>query len=710
MGLYKNNNGVLIPIAGRGKAEYGASTTRRNTWTNSEAINPDSSIAFSVSFDVPMPDDNYEVDWTCSASALHPVIEEKTASGFTGHAYRLISPAVEIGNGIINFTAFRLYTDLEYNEVLEDTSALIKNTAEMGAVNLFETTLHTQRYNKVIYTVNSDGTIDIEILERPSGSTGNVIGWIDVKAGETYKLTGGISETERLELRNADYSSWTDNTVGKAVSSPIVETNVDTFMPNDDATLMVYCRIDEIGNTGNVGTLEPMIRFASFSDDTFLPYAKTNRLLTVETDELFANAAMLKGMTAITVQTDLDDVTTLGNYYKSSTSIYVTNAPTGIDSEISAVFRLTVENGSDSTDTFIQTIVTDDGTTYKRGYDGTEWGDWTEFASSATVSSINTRLTAAETDIDNLESSRLKTYTSDATAWDTAPTASSTKPVTSGGIKTQFDKVNNELSDVNDILGSKNIIPNSATTQVISGVTYTVNADGSINVNGTATADSLLHIVPGTTGKLSAFFSKGGNYIISVGTTGVGVDAFFGIKYTGSTWNIAEWLKYSTYVSKEIYIDGTKLNNASSIIEFYIKVSSGTTVSNIKVYPMLRPANIKDASYVPYAMTNSDLTSQISNFTHRLLYSGNVANNDSITLASNNCAFYIITFKGRGISTIIPYTVTRALLYGCVPDSNAYLHASVTFTNATQATIKYKYGADWSGSSESLEIYGYGVR
>ena len=28
MGLYKNTNGVLSPIAGRGKAEYGASTVR----------------------------------------------------------------------------------------------------------------------------------------------------------------------------------------------------------------------------------------------------------------------------------------------------------------------------------------------------------------------------------------------------------------------------------------------------------------------------------------------------------------------------------------------------------------------------------------------------------------------------------------------------------------------------------------------------------
>ena len=440
MGLYKNNNGVLIPIAGRGKAEYGASTTRRNTWTNSEAINPDSSIAFSVSFDVPMPDDNYEIDWTCSASALHPVVEEKTASGFTGHAYRLISPAVDVGDGIINFTAFKLYTDLEYDELLDDTFGLTKNTSKMGAVNQFETTIHSQRYNKVVYTVNDDGTIALEILQRPETNTGLSIGFIDVKAGETYKLTGGLSANERLELRNMDYSTWTNNTVNKAVSSPIVDTNIDTFMPNADATLRVQLRIDASGNTGNVGTIEPMIRFASFLDDTFIPYAKTNRLLTVETDELFANAAMLKGMTAISSQTDLDDVTTLGNYYKSSTTIYVTNAPTGIDSETSAVFRLTVENGSDSEDTFIQTIVTDDGTTYKRGYDGTEWGDWTEFASSATVSSINTRLTAAETDIDNLESSRLKTYTSDATAWDTAPTASSTKPVTSGGLKTELDK------------------------------------------------------------------------------------------------------------------------------------------------------------------------------------------------------------------------------------------------------------------------------
>lgn len=208
---------------------------------------------------------------------------------------------------------------------------------------------------------------------------------------------------------------------------------------------------------------------------------------------------------------------------------------------------------------------------------------------------------------------KVSTYTADATYWDTSPTASSTKPVISDGIKTQFDLVHNELSDVNNILGSKNILPNSATTQVINGITYTVAADGSINANGTATADSILHIIPGTIGKLSAIFSKGGNYIISAGTTGSGVDLFFGIEYTGSTWDIGEWLKYTTQLSKEIYIDGTKLNNSSSYIECYIRVNSGTTVSNIKVYPMLRPSSVRDDTYVPYSKTNYELTTEISN-------------------------------------------------------------------------------------------------
>ena len=140
----------------------------------------------------------------------------------------------------------------------------------------------------------------------------------------------------------------------------------------------------------------------------------------------------------ISTQTDLDTVTTYGNYYKSSTLFYVTNAPTGIDSNPLSIFRLTVIKGPGASDV-IQSIVCDDGKTYKRGYNGTTWSSWVEFATTSVIGALDTRLTAAETDIDNLEISRLKTYTADSTAWDTAPTAASTKPVTSGGVKTALD-------------------------------------------------------------------------------------------------------------------------------------------------------------------------------------------------------------------------------------------------------------------------------
>jgi len=278
--------------------------------------------------------------------------------------------------------------------------------------------------------------------------------------------------------------------------------------------------------------------------------------------------------------------------------------------------------------------------------------DATYWDTSPTAASIKPVTSGGiKTEIDK----KLSTYAVDSTAWDAAPTTASTKPVISDGIKTQFDLVHNELSDVNNILGSKNILPNSATTQVINGITYTVAADGSINVNGTASADSILHIVPGTTGKLSNIFSKGGNYIISVGTTGTGVNVFFGIEYTGSTWDIAEWLTYSTRLSKEIYIDGTQLNNSSSYIESYIKVNSGTTVSNIKVYPMLRPSSVRDDTYVPYSKTNYELTTEISNLAKQLdditvyktdAYSG--------TTSSSSAVVGTVTNLPKGRYLVIP--------------------------------------------------------
>lgn len=220
--------------------------------------------------------------------------------------------------------------------------------------------------------------------------------------GNIANLTGNFAEIEASTVAQASHS------IGD------IFVDVDSTLVRATAQISVGDTI-AIGTNCEATTVEALINNMI---DLFLKY---------EADK------------EISVQTDLNTLTTVGDYYKSSTSFYVTNAPTGIDSEPLSTFRLIVMKGSGAGHT-VQTIISDDIKTYQRGYDGTTWSSWVQLALSTDVSSLATRVSTAETDIDNLEASRLKTYASDSTAWDTAPTDSSTKPVTSGGIKTEIDK------------------------------------------------------------------------------------------------------------------------------------------------------------------------------------------------------------------------------------------------------------------------------
>lgn len=85
----------------------------------------------------------------------------------------------------------------------------------------------------------------------------------------------------------------------------------------------------------------------------------------------------LYGENAFTSATDLDTVTTVGNYYKARTDFAVTNAPTEISEDVQAKFRLTVEKMLHSTgDELRQTLTAVTGEIYRRIYGGATWGIW----------------------------------------------------------------------------------------------------------------------------------------------------------------------------------------------------------------------------------------------------------------------------------------------------------------------------------------------
>lgn len=155
-----------------------------------------------------------------------------------------------------------------------------------------------------------------------------------------------------------------------------------------------------------------------------------------------------------------------------------------------------------------------------------------------------------------------------------------------------IDGIDAEIADMNNILGAKNFLPNNATTQAINGITFTVNNDGTVIANGTATANANLVLV-------SNLVLDAGSYILS------------GCPANGS---VNTYYLYNDTVGSD-YGNGFSFsyNIKTTTVRFGIMIKSGTTVSNITFKPMIRLATIKDDAYVPYSMTNRELSSQISN-------------------------------------------------------------------------------------------------
>ena len=142
----------------------------------------------------------------------------------------------------------------------------------------------------------------------------------------------------------------------------------------------------------------------------------------------------------------------------------------------------------------------------------------------------------------------------------------------------------------------KNLIPypyydvNSFTSN---GITYTVNSDGSITANGTATANSYYNLILFDTNKVLK-----GNYILSKGnydTTSIRLNLQID-STTGLLYQSIDSAKSISLVDKHIF-------------KIFVSVTSGATVNNVTIKPMLTLADA-DQTYEPYQHT--DVTTDIT--------------------------------------------------------------------------------------------------
>jgi hypothetical protein len=124
----------------------------------------------------------------------------------------------------------------------------------------------------------------------------------------------------------------------------------------------------------------------------------------------------------------------------------------------------------------------------------------------------------------------------------------------------------------------KNLYENRGTTRTINGITFTVNTDGAVVANGTASATAQLNL--GTT------TFPAGSYIVSGFKTDTNAELYVKTSIDSS------W----TLVFGERNLTLTQEAN----VFLLISITGGRTVNNAWFYPMIRKATETNATYEPY--------------------------------------------------------------------------------------------------------------
>ena len=124
---------------------------------------------------------------------------------------------------------------------------------------------------------------------------------------------------------------------------------------------------------------------------------------------------------------------------------------------------------------------------------------------------------------------------------------------------------------------------NSIESTTINGVTFTINENKSITVNGTATANATFNLIGGP--GVYPLELEEGDYTLN-GCEGGSSSTYSMEIYDGTTYRACQNGK-------------TTFNTTGTSIRFYISVKSGVTVNNVTFYPMLVKGT-EEKEYEPY--------------------------------------------------------------------------------------------------------------
>ena len=192
---------------------------------------------------------------------------------------------------------------------------------------------------------------------------------------------------------------------------------------------------------------------------------------------------------------------------------------------------------------------------------------------------------------------------------------------------------------------TKNLLNNTATSQTISGVTFTVNSDGSVTCNGTASSNAIFRAVQ------TPDFPDNEDMLLTGCPVG-GSTSTYQLQYSNNRNKGFQDMGNGIVIQKMDY-------NTYPNTYVQIRIVEGYTCNNLTFYPMIRLFSVDNDTYEPY----------IEPTTTNIYLDEPIEVNESKELSDTNVN--IPTINGTNILSI-DTTVQPSNVYVQAPKTNNY--------------------------------------
>ena len=476
-------------------------------------------------------------------------------------------------------------------------------------VNSAGTILPTRSKMKFVNaTVTDDSANDQTVITPTGGGSGNIDAAVDL-VRDTVGWTGknrAYSQTNNAVIASIEsgktYSvSWTGSATitlkkDSASGTEITHGSTSPLSFTADSNYSLY-----FGSSADV--TEIMVYDANITDSAFEPYHETVDVMVEEE---------IHGVNYLDYDLEsLKKINTTGTWSNNSYTLNGATLTLNSDKSISLI-----SSGAVSANVIFHLVSKPDlPDGVKLRLSGCPKGGSASSYEMQYGNATNMSYTDRGDGVDNVEKFDYSIYPNSSTfikvrANANISTAVVFKPmIYKANLKTTFKPYNqqsiqNQINNITGVTGVRNILPNlNVDSYVVGGVTFTKGTDGSITVtsNGAASTgyaeyDFVTHT--------QDFAPPKGRYTITRGGGASDKIQIFINKASAFTPNISQ---ITNMIGKEEFTFDVDYNGYDRL-KIGLWVNTGTVVPTTVVKPMLRLASDPDDTYVPFAMTNRELT------------------------------------------------------------------------------------------------------